>query len=103
MERYRKVQLDTRWKWEDVMNLQRLNKPEMYQDNKKLMKWLNRVMEEEPKGVFLLTMDRGMGKTAFVSSLNQLLADKYEEKLYIRAYYCSALKYRRYGGVCDGI
>lgn len=94
LERYRKVQLDTRWKWEDVMNLQRLNKPEMYQDNKKLMKWLNRVMEEEPKGVFLLTMDRGMGKTAFVSSLNQLLADKYEEKLYIRAYYCSALKYR---------
>ena len=37
-----------------------------------------------------------MGKTAFVSSLNQLLADKYEEKLYIRAYYCSALKYRRW-------
>lgn len=82
-----------RWEWQDVMCLQSSNIASRYEDNPPVMRWLEKCMEKE-QGIFLLTMDRGMGKTAFVSSINQLTAGVKEKDWYVRAYYCNALKYR---------
>lgn len=93
LEELRKIQLEDSCTWQDVMNLQNLNKPQNYIKNKKLITWLNNQMDVHSKGVFLLLMDRGMGKTAFVSSLNQLLFKQNQEHWYVRVYYCSSLKF----------
>ena len=93
LEYCRKRRTTGKWTWYDVMNLQKLNKPRQYQKNKRVMKWLEKCMKD-PKGIFLLTMDRGMGKTAFVSSINQLTNSVNIDEWYTRVYYCSALKYR---------
>lgn len=101
IQEYRKADTQRkRWEWQDVMSLQLLNKPRRYQKNKKVMDWLNKCMSRE-KGVFLLMMDRGMGKTAFVSSINQLMSSANEMRWYVRVYYCSALKYRSMSEFAD--
>ena len=87
------------WTCEGVQQRQELNQVHQYQNNKLVMEWLNWCLKQD-KGVFLLLMDRGMGKTAFVSSINPLLrkrrkkdSEKNKQELFTRVYYCNALKY----------
>lgn len=74
--------------------LRSLNASEKYLEFRYLKGWLERQLDK-PKGIFLLQMDRGMGKTAFVASIDPLLGreDVFEECC-IRSYYCSELSYR---------
>ena len=74
--------------------LRSLNASEKYLEFRYLKNWLERQLDK-PKGIFLLQMDRGMGKTAFVASIDPLLGreDVFEECC-IRSYYCSELSYR---------
>lgn len=82
------------WTLEGELLLQQLNQSVDYEDNPVLMRWLTKKMEQEEKGLFMLCMDRGMGKTAFVSSINSLLTDNAEKFYVTRVYYCSSLQYR---------
>lgn len=82
------------WTLEGELLLQQLNQSVDYEDNPILMDWLTEELKQEEKGLFMLCMDRGMGKTAFVSSINSLLTDNEEDFCVTRVYYCSSLQYR---------
>lgn len=86
---------EKQWTCEGIRQRQELNRVHQYQNNTQVMDWLKGCLKQE-KGVFLLLMDRGMGKTAFVSSINPLLNKEDIDDLkacYTRVYYCNALKY----------
>lgn len=79
--------------WQDVMNVQRINQNRNYVGNTILMNWLRNQMKKS-MGIHLIMMDRGMGKTAFVSSLNQLFDSRKNNEWYVRVYYCNGLKFQ---------
>lgn len=79
--------------WRDVMDVQRINQNQDYVGNTILMNWLRNQMKKR-KGIHLIMADRGMGKTAFVSSLNQLFDGRKNDEWYVRVYYCSGLKFQ---------
>lgn len=61
-----------RWTWGEIHAEQERNQADYYQNNPILIKWLKECMNKEREegknhGIFLLQMDRGMGKTAFTS------------------------------------
>ncbi|XCP85993.1 hypothetical protein ABXS75_04080 [Roseburia hominis] len=76
-------------------SLRSLNSSENYFEFKSLNKWFKKQIGKK-KGIFLLQMDRGMGKTAFVANLDPLQR-KSNNTYYdccIRVYYCNELSYR---------
>ncbi len=88
--------------------LNRLNEAEDFVPMDNLHQWVLDCLEQHEKGVFLLGMERGMGKTAFVSSLDPLIqGDDGDEDLMdavIRCYYCSRLEFRStndFVGACN--
>ena len=82
-----------KWSFGSILRHQKINLVNSYQNNKILIDWLNKCLNCK-KGVFLLTMDRGMGKTAFVSSINPMVMGKdILTECFTRVYYCNSLKY----------
>ncbi len=90
-----------RWTWGEIHAEQERNQADYYQNNPILIKWLKECMNKEREegknhGIFLLQMDRGMGKTAFASSINQLLCNNNQD-WFVRVYYCNSLRYNDMG------
>lgn len=82
-----------KWSFGSILGHQKINLVHSYQDNRMLINWLKKCLKCK-KGVFLLTMDRGMGKTAFVSSINPMIRGKdILHECFTRVYYCNSLKY----------
>lgn len=76
----------------------RIHSMRKYIENKKISGWFRSNLHQKNKGVFLLEMERGMGKTAFVASIDQMLKQgkpdgRYSDSI-IRCYYCNKLQYR---------
>lgn len=68
--------------------LQRLTDIDDYETPDHLYNWLSSQLRSHTRGVFLLTMERGMGKTTFAKSLDQHALSKWRQKgLAVRAHY----------------
>lgn len=87
-----------------------LNEAQDFVPMENLHQWVMNSLENYDRGVFLLQMERGMGKTAFVSSLDPLLrgddcdAGLAEMDAVVRCYYCSRLEFRStsdFVGACN--
>ena len=82
----------------DNTYLNSLNVAQNFVEMENLDKWLMHCLNDYDKGVFMLKMEQGMGKTAFVSSIDQLLHgdDEKVELLdtVVRCYYCNRLEFR---------
>lgn len=66
-----------------------------YIRNQDIERWFAKCLRRK-KGIFLLEMGRGMGKTAFAVSVDQMLSSnpKGHANAVIRCYYCNKLQYR---------
>lgn len=60
----------------DEEMIQRLSSIDDFQQPVYLTSWLQQMLTEHPSGMFLLQMERGMGKTTFASALDQLNMNK---------------------------
>ena len=82
----------------DNSYLNGLNAAQNYVEMDNLNEWLMHCLNDYDKGVFMLRMERGMGKTAFAGSIDQLLhGDEERAELMdtvVRCYYCNRLEFR---------
>lgn len=82
----------------DNQYLNELNLAENFTSMDNLDGWLAHCLNDYDRGVFMLKMERGMGKTAFVSSIDQLIHgdDSRDEwmDVVVRCYYCNRLEFR---------
>lgn len=82
----------------DNSYLNGLNAAQNFVEMDNLNEWLMHCLNDYDKGVFMLRMERGMGKTAFASSIDQQLhGDEERAELLdtvVRCYYCNRLEFR---------
>lgn len=82
----------------DNSYLNQLNMAENFTSMDNLDAWLSNCLETYDRGVFMLKMERGMGKTAFVSSIDPLIHGDDSREMFedavVRCYYCNRLEFR---------